>query len=131
MTPSTITDVIAAHLHKRTSHTAESLLESRLLMTHNEPIEHWNGNHGDPLVNPHFPNSNRIERLLTAMNIFQSDRESLKNEHAWYFTPESFSSILSDLNALGLIDIEVERIYPTLRNSGEFWAILRTKPEAN
>ena len=131
MTPSTITDVIAAHLHKRTSHTAESLLESRLLMTHNDPIEHWNGNHGDPLVNPHFPGSDRVDRLRIAIESFYESKEFIKNEHAWYFTPNSFSSILSDLNALGLIDIEVERIYPTLRNSGEFWAILRTKPEAN
>ena len=127
MTPSTITDVVAAHLHKRTGHTAESLLESRLLMTHNDPIEHWNGNHGDPLVNPHFPGLDRIDRIKIAIDSFYENNEYIKNEHAWYFTPESFMSIVNDLIALNLINIEVERIYPTMRNSGEFWVILRTK----
>ena len=127
MTPSTITDVVAAHLHKRTGHTAESLLESRLLMTHNDPIEHWNGNHGDPLVNPHFPGSDRIDRIKIAIDSFYENNEYIKNEHAWYFTPDSFMSIVNDLIALNLIDIEVERIYPTMKNSGEFWVILRTK----
>ena len=81
---STITDVVAAHLHRRTSHTAESLVESRLLMTQNDPIEHWLGNHGDPIVNPHFLDTNRIERL-----------------------------------------------YPTLKNSGGFWVILRSGSAVN
>ena len=131
MTPSTITDVVAAHLHRRTSHTAESLLESRLLMTHNDPIEHWLGNHGDPMVNPHFPDTNRIERLKIAINSYRENNEYVKNEHAWYFTPDSFSSILQDLADLELIDLKIERLYPTLKNSGEFWVILRSGSAVN
>jgi hypothetical protein len=126
MTPSTITDVVAAHLQKRTGHTAESLLESRLLMTHNDPIEHWNGNHGDPLVNPNFPGSDRIDRIRIAIESFYENDEYIKNEHAWYFTPDSFLSIMNDLIALDLIDMEVERLFPTMKNSGEFWVILRS-----
>jgi SAM-dependent methyltransferase len=126
MTPSTITDVVAAHLEKRTGHTAESLLESRLLMTHNDPIEHWNGNHGDPLVNPEFPRSDRIDRIKIAIEHFYEKNEYIKNEHAWYFTPDSFLSIMNDLIALGLVEMEVERLFPTLKNSGEFWVILRS-----
>ena len=124
---STITDVVAAHLHRRTSHTAESVLESRLLMTHNDPIEHWLGNHGDPMFNPHFPDANRIERLKIAINSYRENNEYVKNEHAWYFTPDSFSSILQDLADLELIDLKIERLYPTLKNSGEFWVILRNR----
>ena len=127
MIPSAITDVVAAHLHKRTGHTAESLLESRLLMTHNDPLEHWKGEHGDPLVNPHFPGSNRIDRIKIAIDSFYENDEYIKNEHAWYFTPDTFMSIVTDLIDLNLINVEVERIYPTMKNSGEFWAILRTK----
>jgi len=126
MTPSTITDVVAAHLEKRTGHAAESLLESRLLMTHNDPIEHWNGNHGDPLVNPEFPGSDRIDRIKIAIKYFYENHEYIKNEHAWYFTPDSFLSIMNDLIALGLVDMEVERLFPTMKNSGEFWVILRS-----
>lgn len=129
MTPSTITDVVAAHLQKRTGHTAESLLESRLLMTHNDPIEHWKGNHGDPLVNPNFPGSDRIDRIKIAIESFYENDEYIKNEHAWYFTPDSFLSIMNDLIALDLIDLEVERLFPTMKNSGEFWVILRSSED--
>jgi len=71
-----ITDVVGAHLHKRTGHTAESLLESRLLMTHNDPIEHWKGNHGDKHVNPHFPGSDRIDRIKIAIDNFYENKEA-------------------------------------------------------
>ncbi|MFM1760943.1 MAG: hypothetical protein RL478_553 [Actinomycetota bacterium] len=127
MTPSTITDVLAAHLDKRASHTAESLLESRLLMTHNDPIEHWKGNHGDPAHNPEFPNSDRIDRLNIAMNIYLTSNGVIKDEHAWYFTPDTFQSIIQDLYDLGLIKLRIERMYPSMLNSGEFWTILRNE----
>ena len=126
MTPSTITDVLAAHLDKRKTHTVESLLESRLLMTHNNPVEHWNGNHGNPDDNPEYPNSNRIERLQIAIDTYH-EQGFVKDEHAWYFTPDTFESIINDLNELGLIRLKIERMYPTMRNSDEFWVILRNK----
>jgi SAM-dependent methyltransferase len=127
MTPSTITDVLAAHLDKRVSHATESLLESRLLMTHNDPIEHWKGNHGDPAHNPEYPNSDRIDRLHIAMRNYLEDNGVIKNEHAWYFTPDTFQSIIQDLNNLGLIKLRIERMYPSMLNSGEFWTILRSE----
>ncbi len=126
MTPSLITEVLSAYLEKRTTHSVKSLLESRLMMTHNHPAEHWNGNHGNLNDNPEYPNSNRIERLQIGMDSYR-EQGFVKDEHAWYFTPESFESIINDLNALGLINLQIERIYPTMRNSVEFWAILRNK----
>jgi hypothetical protein len=33
---------------------------------------------------------------------------------------------MNDLIALDLVDMEVERLYPTMKNSGEFWVVLRT-----
>jgi hypothetical protein len=33
---------------------------------------------------------------------------------------------MNDLIALGLVEMEVERLFPTLKNSGEFWVILRS-----
>ena len=38
---------------------------------------------------------------------------------------------MNDLVALDLVDIEVEQLYPTMKNSGEFWVILRSKPALN
>ena len=128
MTPSLITDVLAAHVEKRKAHTVASLLESRLLMTHNHPAEHWNGNHGNPNDNPEYPDSSRVERLQIAMNSYH-EQGFVKDEHAWYFTPETFESIIQDLNELGLINLKIERLYPTLRNSVEFWAILHKEDD--
>jgi hypothetical protein len=34
---------------------------------------------------------------------------------------------MNDLIALDLVDLEVERLFPTMENSGEFWVILRSK----
>jgi hypothetical protein len=33
---------------------------------------------------------------------------------------------MNDLIALDLVDMEVERLFPTMKNSGEFWVILKT-----
>jgi hypothetical protein len=38
---------------------------------------------------------------------------------------------MNDLIALELVNVEVERMYPTMKNSGEFWVILRSKPVLN
>lgn len=90
MTPSTISDVLEAYLDNRTSHTVSSLLEARLLMTHNDAIEHWKGNHGDPNFNPEFPFDDRIARLQIAVDSYRANHKIIKDEHAWYFTPLSF-----------------------------------------
>ena len=42
-------------------------------------------------------------------------------------TADTFAEIMSDLLALELMDLEVERLYPSMRNTIEFWAILRKK----
>jgi hypothetical protein len=38
---------------------------------------------------------------------------------------------MNDLIALDLVDLEVERLFPTMKNSGEFWVVLRSKPALN
>jgi SAM-dependent methyltransferase len=123
-TPSTIVDVLDAFARKITKHDPKSLILSRLLITHNEPVRHWNGDHGLPEHNPHFPHDERITLLTSALELLNTAPDALYNDHAWFFTPESFASIMNDLQALALIDLHVERIYPTLRNTLEFWAVL-------
>jgi hypothetical protein len=125
MTPSTISQVIGAFIENRVSHTPQSFMESRLHMTHNDPTRHWNNDHGFPEVNPYFPTENRIERLRSAIDEARQNSIPIRDEHAWYFTPSTFQSILTDLKDLKLIDLEIERMYPTLKNSNEFWVILR------
>lgn len=128
-TQSTIVDVLDAFARNVTLHDPKSLILSRLRMTHNDAVRHWIGDHGELEVNPWFPDHDRIARLRLALDGALHDPSTLRNEHAWFFTPESFASILEDLAALDLIDFRLERLYPTLCHSLEFWAVLR-KPDA-
>lgn len=128
-TPSTIADVLDAHVRNAVLHDPRSLILSRLRLTHNDAVRHWSGDHGIFEHNPLFPDQDRITRLRLALDAATQDPDALRNEHAWFFTPDSFTSILDDLLGVGLIDLRVERLYPTLFNALEFWAVLR-KPDA-
>jgi len=56
--------------------------------------------------------------------------ETYIDTHAWQFVPESFGLLMRTLKAAGLTPFEVERVYPTLRLSNEFYAVLRLPPVA-
>lgn len=125
MAPSNISDVLDAHVRNLNVHDPKSLIASRLAHAHNDPVRHWAGDHGDPEIHPVFPDHDRITRLRLAHEQAALMPETLMNQHSWFFTPETFASILNDLNDLDLVDLQLERLYPTLRNSLEFWAVLR------
>jgi len=127
MKPSTISEVLDAHVRKLAMHDPRSLIASRLLLAHNDAVRHWAGDHGDVNINPAFPDRDRTTRLKLAVNQAVDTPETLDNEHAWFFTADTFAEIMSDLLALELMDLEVERLYPSMRNTIEFWAILRKK----
>jgi len=127
MKPSTISEVLDAHVRKLAMHDPRSLIASRLLLAHNDAVRHWGGDHGDVNINPAFPDRDRTTRLKLAVNQAVDTPETLVNEHAWFFTADTFAEIMSDLLALELMDLEVERLYPSMRNTIEFWAILRKK----
>ena len=127
MKASTISEVLDAHVRKLAMHDPRSLIASRLLLAHNDAARHWGGDHGDVNVNPAFPEHDRTTRLKLAVNQAAHMPETLVNEHAWFFTADTFAEIMSDLLALELIDLQVERLYPAMRNTLEFWAILRKK----
>ena len=42
-----------------------------------------------------------------------------------FLTPESFENIINLLNQLNLIDLDIDNIYNTLKNSCEFYLILK------
>ena len=125
---STIVDVLDAYARAAPLHGPKTVILNRLMMTHNDAVRHWSGDHGRPDHNVHFPNDDRIKLLRDAMEMLAAGPASLYDNHAWCFTPDSFSVIVNDLSHLQLIDFSVERLYPTLHNTLEFWAILR-KPD--
>lgn len=125
MRESTISEVLDAHARGVLRHDPRSLIASRLTRAHNDSARHWVGDHGDPGVNPDFPHHDRKTRLELALAQAIHAPETLSNEHAWFFTPTNFRSILEDLKSLQLTQFRIERLYPTLANTLEFWVILR------
>lgn len=123
--PSTIVEVLDAYVRDVRLHDPRSLMLSRLRLAHNDAVRHWAGDHGNPDDHPSFPGQDRLTRLRLALDAMAGDPEVLKNEHAWFFTPDTFVDIVADLTALELVDLRLERLYPTLYNSLEFWAVLR------
>jgi len=118
--PSTIADVLDAHYSGRKKHTLKSVIEHRALTTHNDSTQHWDGNHGSATVDP--------MRVASAISEFEANSEHGIDVHAWQFTPESFERIVQPLFDLHLIPFGIERIYPTVRNDIEFFAILKKMP---
>jgi len=115
--PSTIAGILGAHLESTPRHRAASVIEHRALTAHNDPVRHWNGDHGDP-------RAERNERLEKALKELDDAGDGYIDVHAWQFTSETFGDIMSDLHDLGLSPFSLERLYPTMRNTFEFWAIL-------
>jgi SAM-dependent methyltransferase len=116
---STVADVLQAHYEQRRRHTLKSVIEHRAHVTHNDAGRHWRGDHGVPRWQAD------LNHLRAAIQEFESAGAGYIDVHAWTFTPKTFKDIVRTLAALDLIDLSVERVYPTTRNSIEFFAVLR------
>jgi hypothetical protein len=116
---STIADILDAHYNKRTRHRLKSVIEHRALICHNNPTEHWKNNHGTQ----NDTNTNIKEAIKEYLDAEKNN--TYIDVHAWQFTPNSFRKIIKLLNELGLINLNIERIYNTINNTFEFIAILK------
>lgn len=120
---SSIADVLDAHLRGAQLHSAGSVIEHVALTTHNDTARHWKGDHGDSAYR------STPERLTdAAMHYIQREGHYI-DAHAWQFTPPSFRDVMQMLFILRLSSFEVERVYPTVRNSNEFYAVLKKTSE--
>jgi len=123
---STIADVLDAFIEKRRRHSARSILEHRLLLTHNDAEQHWTGDHGaDPRRRP--PDADFVAQIADNLRTLPG-QDGYIDTHAWQFVPDSFAALIGTLHAAGLTPFEVERVYPTLRPGNEFYAVLRLLP---
>lgn len=114
--PSTISHVLSAYAEQRTFHTVQSVIEHRIFTTHNDPVRHWAGDHGEI--------SYSIDNVKAAINEYKN-ADGILDVHAWQFTPETFAEIINELTRLELISFEIVQVYPTLRNEFEFKVVLR------
>jgi len=118
---STIADIIEQNIHKSNLHSVKSVIEHRALTCHNDSGRHWMNDHG---VQTYITNP---ESILNAIKQYQHSVETncYLDVHSLQFTPESFESIIHILNEAKYINLSFYKIYPTLKNSCEFYAILK------
>lgn len=114
-----IAEIIDRNTNKSNNHSIKSVIEHRALTCHNDAIRHWAGDHGDY----------RVESNLIINSIKEYNRSIEKNEyidvHSMQFTPNSFREIIYLLNSIKYINLSIEEIYPTIKNSNEFYIILK------
>lgn len=116
---STIADVVAAYYEKRQRHVLKSVIEHNVFATHNDPAQHWKGNHGKL--------TGMVKNIKKSIADFEE--RGVIDTHAFYFTPDSFLQIINLLFDLDYIDFKVERIYKTPVDQLEFCCVLK-KTEA-
>lgn len=151
---SSISDVLDAFFEKRQTLPPSALVRQALLVTHNEAMRHWKGDHGTPAFSNPKEFAVRLKRMsgevaqqATAKDAPLSGEkretgarpamlEGLRalykldasvhtgDQHAWIFTPGSFAEIIFLLNHLGLTELFVDRLHPTDYGSHEFYVIL-------
>jgi len=111
---STIADVVSAHYEKRKRHVLKSLIEHNVFITHNDPVQHWKGNHGQL--------TGKAKSVKKAIADYEN--KEVIDTHAFFFTPDSFLEIMDLLLELGYIDFRVERVHQTPVDNLEFFCVL-------
>jgi SAM-dependent methyltransferase len=115
---STIAGVLEAHAERRQSHRFGSVIEHLALTTHDDAIRHWNSDHGEFLAD------DLNSRIDAAIELYNREAGNYIDVHAWYFTPSSFFDIVASLSQRKLSPLRPLAIFPTLRNTSEFFAVL-------
>jgi tRNA splicing endonuclease len=104
--------------NKNKKHTIKSVIEHRVLTCHNDANRHWNNDHGEQTID------HDNKSLSNAIDEYKNT-EGYIDVHSLQFTPSSFEKNVNLLKQNGFIDLEVHRIYKTIRGSCEFYAVLQ------
>jgi SAM-dependent methyltransferase len=118
--PSTIIDVLEAWYLRRDKPGIRMVLEHILLHNpNNDPEYHWS-------KGPYELTAKKYSGLdpLRIKEVMQSDFSGYIDAHCWKFTPESFCSVVNALYQIGAINFTVSKMFPTKRNTYEFYVIL-------
>ncbi len=113
---STVGEIIEAHRAKRSVHTLANVIAHTALTTHNDPLRHWKGDHGE---RPNDP-----ARIAAAIKLYEQAKDSYLDVHALQFTPQSFRAIMELLFAMKLTKLRPVRVYDTPFPRLEFCAVL-------
>mgnify|MGYP006418494735 FL=1 len=120
---STVADIITQNINKSNIHSAKSVIEHIALTCHNDAGRHWNNYHGNQTY------VSNTDSIIDAINQY---KKSVSNNqyfdvHSLQFTPDSFENIINLLNQLDYIDLVIDNVYNTVKNSCEFYVILKKK----
>lgn len=119
---SSLAEIMTARHERRKAHTLRSVIEHRALITHNDSLRHWQGDHGVMF-------ENFEQRLQTALQEYEDIKGGYIDVHAWYFTNDSAFAILAALHSMGLSQLAVDRVYAPRYGTNEFWMILRASAD--
>ena len=135
--PSTIFDVLDSYYNKRNKPSPVSHLESKYINTHNDSVKHWTTL--DNSIRNIFVSMNEensfvleaqekiIKEIEYVKNAYTECNETYIDSHCWKFNSFIFRSIIDILFSTKFIDLQVVRVYKTLKGSNEFYAILQKK----
>jgi len=124
MPETNLAEILNAYLEKRDRHSARSVLLHRFYTVHNDPVRHWQGDHDEDPFEFYRTSANMPSGIEPSLDEIRNSNGYI-DTHAWFFTPDSFRSICVQLKKLGLIQGAVERVYNTVKNSNEFYAVLK------
>ena len=122
---SSLEEAILASYAKRTRPCVSALLRQQLLVTHNEGLKHWLGNHGQPAFMASTHTGQSWKAQLETIIATQAKSGHYVDTHVWIFTPVSFARLISGLGVLGFIQLQLEAVHETAFGSHEFYAMLR------
>lgn len=116
--PSSIADVLGAHARRATLHDPRHVINTIAMRAHNDAPRHWAGDHGRPAWREEPSVLGEAYRFCT------EHPDAYLDTHAWQFTPSTFREIVDTLFTLGLSPLRPARVYETVRDSIEFYAVL-------
>jgi len=61
----------------------------------------------------------------SALDLYRKSNGYYIDVHAWFFTPSVFFDLINILFSMGLINLKREIFSPTLKNSNEFWVVMK------
>lgn len=116
---STLAQVLDAHAAKRAVHSPADVLAHLGETGHNNALLHWLGLH---TRRPSRADTDR--RAFALAEAQRAERGEYVDVHAWIFTPQNFTAILSGLRERGLSRFAVDEVTETAFGKLEFMARL-------
>lgn len=118
---SDMSDVVAQHLQPASlyNHPLRVFLDSLLSSTHNEPVRHWSGDHGNPPA--------KESQIKNFLKLYQTTQ--INDTHRWVFTQDSFKKLFNALFENGFINMKLIRCYNVPKNGNGFNAVFVKKDD--